>query len=109
MKYLLIFTLSLCLTITASAQVLDSLQVQAGTAVTVASKDFLPLWLVANRYGVISDQQFDFSTHVMATNTNQVLSWLKLDPSVSKRNRRIIERQFNFRNRQCIPANAERS
>ena len=79
MKYFLIFTFTLCLTITASAQILDSLQVQAGTSVTVASKDFLPLWLVSNRYGIITDQQFDFSTHLRATNTNQILPWLKLD------------------------------
>jgi hypothetical protein len=53
------------------AQFLDSLQLQAGTAVSVAGKDYLPLWLIANRFGVISDQQFDFSTHLRATNSNQ--------------------------------------
>lgn len=82
MKHILIFLLSVFITLSVKAQVLDSLQVQAGTSVTVATKDYLPLWLVANRYGVISDQQFDFSTHVRATNTNQLFPWLKLDYGV---------------------------
>lgn len=70
-NYLIIFPL-LLLQITAKAQFLDSLQVKAGTSVTVASKDYLPLWLVANRFGVVTDQKYDFSTHFRATNTNRI-------------------------------------
>lgn len=74
MKKLLIVTLLLISQLTTNAQtLLDSLQIQAGTNVTVASKDFLPLWLVSNRFGVISDQKFDFSTHIRATNSNLLL------------------------------------
>jgi len=72
MKKLFSIILLLLLQVAAKAQFLDSLQVKAGTSVTVASKDYLPLWLVANRFGVISDQQFDFSTHFRLSNTNIV-------------------------------------
>jgi hypothetical protein len=71
MKKLYILGLLLTCSTVLNAQFLDSLQVQAGTAVTVAGKDYLPLWLIANRFGVISDQQFDFSTHLKATNAHQ--------------------------------------
>jgi hypothetical protein len=74
MKKILIIIGVLLSQVTVHAQqLLDSLQVQAGTNVTVASKGFLPLWLVSNRFGVISDQQFDFSTHIRATNSNLLL------------------------------------
>jgi len=71
MKKYITFILLFALQTAASAQFLDSLQVQAGTNVSIASKDYLPLWLVANRFGVISDQQFDFSTHLRATNSHR--------------------------------------
>jgi hypothetical protein len=63
--------LLLLLQISVKAQFLDSLQIQAGTNVTVASKDYLPLWLVSNRFGVVRDRKFDFSTHFRATNSNR--------------------------------------
>ena len=72
MKKLLAIALLLVLQLSAKAQFLDSLQVQAGTQVSVASKDYLPFWLVSNRFGVISDQQFDFATHVKATNSHRL-------------------------------------
>jgi hypothetical protein len=72
MKRILIIALILCAHIGLRAQkVLDSLQLTVGTNMTIASKDYQPLWLVANRFGVISDQKFDFSTHVRATNSHQ--------------------------------------
>lgn len=46
----------------------DSLKLSVGTITTVASKDFLPLWLVANRYGTIKDRQSDVSTNVYLAN-----------------------------------------
>lgn len=72
MKKYLILILLFAFQTGVKAQFLDSLQVQAGTAVTVASKDYLPLWLVANRFGVISDQQFDFSTHLRLMNSHRI-------------------------------------
>lgn len=72
MKRYILPILLLALQTGAKAQFLDSLQVQAGTSVSVASKDYLPLWLVANRFGVISDQKFDFSTHLRATNSHRL-------------------------------------
>jgi len=47
----------------AHAQFTDSLEVKAGTTGTVASKDYQPLWLVSNRFGIISDRKADLSTH----------------------------------------------
>lgn len=72
MKNFSIIAFLLLLQFSAKAQLLDSLQVKAGTNVTVASKDYLPLWLQANRFGTISDQKFDFSTHVQIMNANRV-------------------------------------
>ncbi|MRG43861.1 hypothetical protein GFS24_01985 [Chitinophaga sp. SYP-B3965] len=52
----------------AQAQFADSLEVKAGTTGTIASKDYQPLWLVSNRFGVISDRKGDLSTHAMFSN-----------------------------------------
>ncbi|MGF6850389.1 hypothetical protein QFZ51_005624 [Chitinophaga sp. W3I9] len=55
---------------TAVAQVhfTDSLEVHAGAVGTVASKDYQPLWLMANHFGTISDRKGDVSTHVGFSN-----------------------------------------
>jgi len=70
-KTLILFQL-LLLQFSAKAQFLDSLKAEVGTTSTIASKDYLPLWLVSNRFGAITDQKFDFSTHIMATNSNKI-------------------------------------
>lgn len=70
-KCLIIFLLTL-FQLSVKAQFLDSLQVKAGTAVSVAGEDYLPLWMQANRFGVISDQQFDFSTHFTLRNAHRI-------------------------------------
>lgn len=67
-----LFILSLVLSCLSSQaqlkdQLVDSLHMEVGTNVTAASKDYLPLWLVANRFGVISDRKFDASTNFRAT------------------------------------------
>ena len=54
------------------AQILDSLQVKAGTSASIASRDYLPLWLQANKFGTVSDQKSDFTTHISITNTNRI-------------------------------------
>jgi len=46
----------------------DSLKLSVGTMATVASKDFLPFWLVANKYGTIKDRKEDLSTNVYIHN-----------------------------------------
>lgn len=47
----------------AQAQFTDSLEVKVGTTGSIATKDYQPLWLVSNRFGIISDRKADFSTH----------------------------------------------
>lgn len=56
----------------AHAQFADSLQLKVGTTGTIATKDYLPLWLVSNRFGVISDRKADLSTHVMFGNKHEI-------------------------------------
>lgn len=56
------------LCISVKAQFLDSLSVKAGTLGTVASKNYQPLWITSNRFGVISDQQVDLSTNLSISN-----------------------------------------
>ncbi|MGX5818972.1 capsule assembly Wzi family protein [Chitinophaga lutea] len=50
----------------------DSLQLRVSTTGTVASKDYLPLWLAAKRFGTISDQRSDLSTGLMLRNAHQL-------------------------------------
>jgi hypothetical protein len=52
----------------ASAQFADSLKIAAGTIGTAATKDYQPLWIIANRYGTISNQQIDLSTYLLVHN-----------------------------------------
>ncbi len=51
-------------------QFLDSLQLNAGSLGTVAKQGYQPLWLVANRWGAITDQQYDASTYFGFRNTH---------------------------------------
>lgn len=51
-----------------SAQLFDSLQLSVGTNATVATQNYQPLWLVSNRFGTITDQQADISTHLRVAN-----------------------------------------
>lgn len=46
----------------------DSLKLSVSTTATAASKDFLPFWLVANRYGTIKDRKSDVSTNIYLAN-----------------------------------------
>jgi len=54
------------------AQFLDSLQVKAGTSASIASRDYLPLWLQANQFGTVADRKSDFTTHVSLYNSNRI-------------------------------------
>lgn len=44
-------------------QLLDSLQISVGSIGTVAKNGYQPLWLVADRWGAVTDQQYDASTY----------------------------------------------
>lgn len=50
----------------------DSLRLSVGTVSTAASKDFLPFWLVANRYGTIKDRKNDVSTNIYLYNEHTI-------------------------------------
>jgi hypothetical protein len=52
----------------AQAQFADSLKIEVGTTGTYASKEYQPLWLVANKFGTIADRKSDFSTNVRLSN-----------------------------------------
>ncbi len=50
------------------AQTEDSVSIQIGTTLTTASKDFQPLWLVANKFGSIADIKTDAASHFRIAN-----------------------------------------
>src|SRR5579875_787437 len=72
MKRLLPFFLFVSIAGNSYCQLLDSLQVKAGSIGTIASNGYQPLWLVSNRWGAVTDQQYDASTYVGFTNTNWI-------------------------------------
>ncbi|WP_119080295.1 capsule assembly Wzi family protein [Chitinophaga alhagiae] len=49
----------------------DSLQLQAGTTGTVATQEYLPLWLTVKRFGTISDRKSDLSTYLRLRNAHR--------------------------------------
>ena len=51
-----------------AAQFTDSLKVAAGLTTTAASKKYQPFWVTANRYGTVSNQQFDASLYLLVRN-----------------------------------------
>lgn len=75
MKKYSILVLLFALHTTVKAQFTDSLQVQVGSTASVATSGYLPQWLVSNRFGVITDRQFDLSTHFRATNSHRLGPW----------------------------------
>lgn len=70
MKRLLLFFLFISITYSAKCQYLDSLRVNVGSIGTIAKDGYQPLWLVSNRWGSISDQQYDASTYAGFSNTH---------------------------------------
>ncbi len=52
------------------SQLLDSLQINVGSIGTIAKEGYQPLWLVSNRWGAITDRQYDASTYVGFSNAN---------------------------------------
>ncbi len=51
-----------------SGQQLDSLQISAGYQLNVATQAYQPLWLLANRHGIIADRQADLLTQIRLAN-----------------------------------------
>jgi hypothetical protein len=56
----------------ARAQFLDSLQGSVGIETRFASRDFMPLWLVANRYGTVADRQTDLAPYIKISNKHTI-------------------------------------
>ena len=54
------------------AQFFDSLQASVGLESRFASKDFQPLWLVANRHGTVADRQTDFAPYIRVSNKHTI-------------------------------------
>ena len=63
--------LFLMTTLKVSAQFADSLQLEVGTVASVASKEYQPLWLIANKFGTISDRKSDISSHLSVANIHR--------------------------------------
>ncbi len=68
MKKHLLFFLFIFIASNSYSQLLDSLQINAGSIGTIAKEGYQPLWLVSNRWGAITDQQYDASTYAGFTN-----------------------------------------
>ncbi|MCL7988657.1 capsule assembly Wzi family protein [Sphingobacterium sp. lm-10] len=85
MRKLVVLLSTLFLTAHANAQSRfpDSLRVQVGSQVQVASEAFQPLWAKANRFGMASDRQFDQITWIEATNAHYLTGLKLLSDSVS--------------------------
>lgn len=62
MKKPILFFLLILIVHNGYCQHSDSLKIDVGTIGTVAKNDYQPLWLVSNRWGAITDQQYDAST-----------------------------------------------
>lgn len=64
---LAVLCIALSCTIVTKAQFFDSLQARAGFKALFSSKNYQPLWLVANRYGTVADRKSDLSSFIRIT------------------------------------------
>ena len=65
------FLLLLACNTTLKSQVFDSLNLNIGTFFTLASEEYQPLWLSANRFGIIADDKnADLSTYLSLRNSH---------------------------------------
>ncbi len=60
----------LLLSTMAYAQQTDTLKLQVGTMATIASKGYQPLWVVSNRFGLLSDEGADLTTYAGIWNSH---------------------------------------
>ena len=58
-------------------QFLDSLSVSATVLTTGATRNYQPLWITANKFGVISDKQLDMSSQLNISNKNELFKFGK--------------------------------
>lgn len=90
-------TISLLLPFSAiRAQFTDSLEVRTGTRATIATKDYQPLWLTANKFGTMTDRKSDLSTYIRAKNVHtfgQEQNW-RLQYGISVYNNNHFRRNF---------------
>lgn len=70
--YIIILLFAGLLSEKADAQFFDSLEAKIGIESRFASKDFQPLWLVANRYGTVADRQTDFAPYIRISNKHTI-------------------------------------
>lgn len=66
----LLFSFCVIFSINGYSQFIGDFEILAGTTGTVASEEFQPLWLVANKWGTIADKQADLSTRFRIANTH---------------------------------------
>ena len=74
LSFLLLMT-----TLKVSAQFADSLQLEVGTVASVASREYQPLWLIANKFGTIADRKSDLSSHLSIANIHRFAGSKKID------------------------------
>ena len=84
MKRLLLVFLLLLVFRAGHGQLTDSLKINLGSVGTVAERGYQPLWLVANRWGAITDRGYDASTYAGFTNNHWLGKWC--DSSAGKVN-----------------------
>src|SRR5690606_11245566 len=68
--FFFLFLIYLSIVPKAIAQFSDSLRITVGATTTVASNDFLPLWIKSMKFGTISDEGEDVSLHFLIGNTH---------------------------------------
>lgn len=69
--YILLFSAFILATST-SGQFLDSLQASVGIETRFASKDFMPLWLIADKHGTVADRGNDFAPYIRVSNKHTI-------------------------------------
>ncbi|WPP52924.1 capsule assembly Wzi family protein [Catalinimonas niigatensis] len=88
MRFILMLLLHFICIITACAQRTDSLHIEIGSMATLASQEYQPLWLVANRWGTIADWKGDASTHLRLSNYHR---WGSRDSISSSKTRKTFD------------------
>ncbi|WP_177204900.1 capsule assembly Wzi family protein [Hymenobacter arizonensis] len=66
-----------------AAQFTDSLKVVVGTTLTAATKAYQPLWITANRYGTLTDRQYDAATYLRLRNKHSLAQKPRSEASAS--------------------------
>ena len=70
------FLLVICFSLAcfySKAQFADSLHIIVGTNATIASAEYQPLWMIANRHGTVANKKADLSSHILVSNQHLFL------------------------------------